>query len=96
MRRVGARLVEQGELPLYLDPDSEGADELPLCLVDYSMVEMKGVGRVVSVKPEAWSDACRIVAMHAVVFGVGEGVVAEDLEGQCGAWMRRGMVATRP
>lgn len=96
MRRAGGRLVEHGELPLYLDPDSDGADELPLCLVDYAMVERKGAGRSVSVEPGAWNDACRLVGMHAVVFGVGEGVDAVELERQCAAWMRRGMGSVRP
>lgn len=91
-----AELVEQGEISLYLNPNCEGAVDLPLCFVDYSMIETKGGGRRISVDPGAWSDACRLVGMHAVLSGVGKGLEADSLEEQFAAWERKGMTLPKP
>lgn len=96
MRGEGARLVEQGELPLLLAPDSPGAEELPLCFVDYSLLERGGGVGCVSVEHGAWNDACRLVGMHAVLFGVGQGLNADDIEKQYMAWARWGLSPDRP
>lgn len=90
-REVGARLVEGGELPLLLDPEDEGAGDLPLCFVDYAMVERRGAAPRLSVDPGGWSDACRLVGMHAVVFGVGGGLEDGKLERQYAAWEKKGL-----
>jgi hypothetical protein len=94
-RRVGAKLVEMGEIALYLDPSSKEADDLPLCLIDYSMVERGGCGRKIVVDPGGWNDACRLVGMHAVLFGLGEGVDDAALEHQYMEWALKGTTLPR-
>jgi len=94
-RRTGAKLVETGEIALYLDPSSKEANDLPLCLIDYSMVERDGGGRRIVVDPGGWSDACRLVGMHAVLFGLGEGVGDDLLESQYMKWVLKGTASPR-
>ncbi len=72
LRTAMREVVENGEVPLVLDPTRSEAADLPLCFIDYLMVEDREQLRIVA-KPEAWGDACQLVGFYATLCGVARG-----------------------
>jgi hypothetical protein len=86
-RGVIASAVENGELALLLDPRDPNAIAVPLCFVDYTMLQCGSGQAVVGTDAEGWASACRLVGMHSVLAGIARGLDWSTLETQRGRWV---------
>jgi len=87
LRRTMSEAVERGELPLYLDTSHRSVVAVPLCFVDYSMLETSHGQIFIEVAEESWRGACKVAGMHAALAGVGRGVDWQDIENQYNNWI---------